>query len=684
MSTMAGFDVIIEVAKQTALRLIQANVQIGGARLSPPFAIDIPITLGTDSYAAVMVTGMSLDLVGDRGVSLVLHFENTSIISKAPPLAITLLDGTVTIGATLQLVDFGGPNQKALAADLGAATAKIAFSDAAKSRIAAGLSSLPLSVVQLTDIANAAMEAFVRAAGQQIIPKPTFTVVGGATGSISQGHFERLVLHNISGRSIGLFGMLLSDKPLGDPSQKGVSLIPQGQDLCVEIGQDAFHRLIFCPNLAGNGPVSGLPPSCGSGTFDHGGVTFTSFSDSFGSGQIDINGTFNKSGSCYDATGSVHATVTLSMAIVANKSVISAQVAVDDPFIDIDVPWYCTLLEIVVGPIGLLLEDSIRSSAKSSVGDLQSALSSFTGGGLVFGAGGLSGANFNRVSITTDAIVLTGTVAVDVPLSQSPGLTIVGSVTTSDRKPLSNGVYVVPGGCMEGNYPYFEVSQAQSGSFLAIATMLGKPLTLEWHLECWQGFFGYNSSPKLVSAAILGGSNGTARLDGVTTSFPLPLPGGSSVILPVDVSYAATAHTIKLSNVPAEGNYGFILTVKATDPAGHVATAKTGVGFEGDAVTILGGYQQRLAECVRELLERLKRIRIDRRVDVPPWVPVNYPDPGELARLIRFLAAQATEETDQFLLQAKLAHGSSYQRALASREAVDGPIVAALPGVRQG
>jgi hypothetical protein len=119
--------------------------------------------------------------------------------------------------------------------------------------------------------------------------------------------------------------------------------------------------------------------------------------------------------------------------------------------------------------------------------------------------------------------------------------------------------------------------------------------------------------------------------------------------------------------------------VKATDPAGNVATAQKGVGFEGDTVTILGGYQEKLAQCIRELLDRLKRIRTDQLVFIPQWVPVNYPDPGELAGLIRFLAAQSTGEADQFLLQAKLAHGSSYLRALSSREAVDGTPQAALP-----
>jgi hypothetical protein len=367
MSTMAGFDLVIEVSQKTVLHLIQANLRFAGRPLNPPFELDLPIPIGVDAYAAVMVTSMSLDLAAGQDVRLILNFENTSILSRIPSLAITLLDGKVTIHTGLQLIDAPGVNQKALAADLGAATVTVAFSDGARWKIAAGLVGLPIEAPTLIDLAEGQIQSFVRSAGLQVIPKPTFTVVPGNIGSISQGVFERLMLHNIAGQAVGLFGMLLPDKPLGDPSQKTASSIPLSQDLCVEIGADAFHRLIFCPNLAGTDPVSGLPPSCGSGSLDQGGVTFTNLSDTFIGGQINIDGTFDKSGFCYDAHGSIHAAVTLDISVIYHTQVIRAHVALDGPYIDVDVPWYCTLAEILVGPIGLVIEDSIRSSAKTSV-----------------------------------------------------------------------------------------------------------------------------------------------------------------------------------------------------------------------------------------------------------------------------------------------------------------------------
>lgn len=685
MSAMAGFDLVIEVSKQTVLHLIQANLKLAGQPLNPPFELDLPIPVGVDAYAAVMVTGMSLDLVAGQDVTLTLNFENTSILSRTPSLAITLLDGKVMIHTGLKLIDAPEMNQKALAADLGAATVTVAFSDDARWKIAAGLAGLLIDAPTLINLAESQIQTFIRSAGLQVIPNPTFTVVPGYNGSISQGRFERLMLHNIAGQAVGLFGMLLPDKPLGDPSQKTTSSIPLSQDLCVEIGADAFHRLIFCPNLAGNDPVSGLPPSCGHGSLDQGGVTFTNLSDTFIGGQINLDGTFNKSGFCYDAHGSIHAAVTLDLSVFLNKPVISAHVALDGPYIDVDVPWYCTLAEILVGPIGLVIEDSVRSSAKTSASDLQKAMSSLTGsGGLAFGTGGLAGALFDHIGINSEGIVVTGTVPVELPPPGTASIEILGSVTTSSRQRVSSGVYVVPDGCMKGSYPYLEDKRNQTGTFVVVPTLLGKPLSLEWHLECWQGFFGYSSSPKLVSGAILNGCSGTVVLDGVTTNFPMPLPGGSSVIQSVHIAYTTSSNTITLRNVRAEGNYGFILTVKATDPAGHVATARTGVSFESDVVAILGGYQEKHAECLRELLDRLKRVGIDRRVEVPPWVPVNYPDPGELVALLRFLAVQATEETDHLLLHTMLAHGSSYLRALNSREAVDAPSLVVQQGaVRQ-
>jgi hypothetical protein len=667
MSRMAGFDLVVEVSKQTALKLIQSNVAIGGTQLNPPFVL--PVTVGPESLAWVMVTGMSLDLVGDQGINLVLTFENTSIISTTPAFTITLLDGSMTIGAMMQLVDSGNPDEKVLAADLAAATATVVFSAAAESRITAGLAGIGIGTAQLVSIAEAGMEDFVRSAGKKVIPAPAFTVKPGIIGSISMGRFERLLLRNIAGRSIGLFGMLLPDKPLGNAGDRTSSSIPAGQDLSVEIGADAFHRLIFCANLAGSGPVSALPPTCGGGSLARNGVTFTSFSDTFGHGHIDIDSSFQKSETCYEATGSVHARVTLSLAKIANQSVVSAHVTVDEPHIDVDVDWYCELAQALLGPLGLWLRAEMEASAKSAAKDLQSAVSSITGGGLVFGTG-LAAARFNSVSIDPEAIVLCGTIAVDLPLPESPGLALAGSVTTARRWRIAEGEYVVTHACWGGTYPYYQEAQAQSGTFLVVPALLGTPLTLEWRLECWPGYFGFNGT-KFVGPPILGGQSGEAVLADVTTAYPLPLPGGTSIVQPVRVSYDATNTRIRVGNIPADGNYGFMISVKATDPAGKVATASIGVRFEGDGVAILGDYHAKLAECIAGILERIKRRRLDEVGEVPPWVPVNYPRPDELIALMRFLAAAGTAETDQALLHTKLAHASSYLRALAHREAIE-------------
>jgi hypothetical protein len=716
MSIMAGFDLVVEVTPATALRLIQANVSLGGVQLAPPFTLDLPLFAGSDGYASVIVSSMSIELVGERSVRLFLNFENTSIISKNPALEITLLDGTVTIDVVLQLVDLPDPGKKALAADLGAAVVDVVFSAQAQARINAAMRTPGVATLKpfdyasiikgvttkarkhrpikdkaapalskanlITGFAKAALGSFVQAAGLQVIPAPTFNVVPGNTGSISRGQFERLVLRNISNESIGLFGMLLPEKPMGDPGQKVHSIIPASKDVSIEIGEDAFHRLIFCANLAGTGNVSALPPACGTGSLDRNGVTITQVRDSFGSGKIDVDMNFSKSGTCYNATGSVHAAITLNTVKAGGQTVLSASVAVDEPSIDVDVPWYCSLASVVLGPIGLLLSDAIQSSARGSADDLKASAAALTGaGGLTFGTGGLSGVTIGGVTINPEEIVLSGLVAVDLPIPASPELQILGSVTTAQSQEASSGFYLVPSGCMEGAYPYKETLQQQSGTFLARPTLLGKPVHLEWRLECWQGYWGFGSAPKLVSAAIPAGASLTLVLDGVTTGYPFPLPGGSSIVQPVHIDYETTPNTIKLSNRPGEGNFGFILSVTATDPAGHSLTAHTGVGFEGDHVAIFGGYQEKMVECASEYLAKARRISIDRREFIPPWVPVNYPPFENVIDLFTHLAAQGTEEAEHILAHAKLAHASSFQRALVANRLADGPARVMAPGL---
>jgi hypothetical protein len=670
---MAGFDLLVQVSKEAVLRLVQANVRLAGVALVPPFGIDIPLSFVSDGIAAIIVKGVSLRLFGVSGVELIMKFDNSSIVSEA--LTVTLLDGSVSIKAGLSLIDRDG--RKLMAADLGNATTLVNFSPASETKIKSALAGGPIDFTLLSAAANSAVQAFLASAGTQTISNPAFIVEPGKRGSISTTRFERLVLQNVSNEAIGLFGMLLPERPLGDPSQLQRSGIPAGRDVSIQIGPEAFRQLIFCANLADSGQP--LPPPCGSGTLDYNGVKITELKDTFGDGQIDIGCRFEKSGTCYDAKGVVNSAMTLSLSKTDGRTTVNAHVAVGEPSIDVDVPWYCTLGEVLMGPVGLLIADKIQSDAMKSSSSLGNVTSGWAGGGAVFGTGNIPGVSFDHIAIDPASITLAGKLPANIPEAQKPGVTITGSVTVEDTDRASQGTYVVAAGCMKGRYPYVEERRQQRGSFYALAPLLGKPLIINWQLEHWEGFWTSNSSPRLLAAVALDQSSGSVSLDGVKTAYCFPLPGGSTTAQTVTIHYETNQNLLTLRNNASEGHFALTLRATVTDPAGNTAQMTTSVAFEGQSVTMLGEYHIRVVRCYNGLTQRVTRVGPNNIGTIPQWVPVNYPRPDELAKLVGFLARQATEEGDSLLLHTKLAHGASFRRALAAPYAAQGFEIAQAP-----
>ncbi|HEY3203987.1 MAG TPA: hypothetical protein VGL03_10035 [Thermoanaerobaculia bacterium] len=674
MSVLAGFDLVIEVSRETVLELAKANVEFGGQSINPPFEIFVPVAYpGASGLGHLIVHKVDLMLAGDRDVMLAFFFHNSSVIVD-PPLSITasLLDGTMGVKATLELVDSGKPLKKVVSADLSNATVNLQFSDAAEARIASALAGKPLDPATFKSLARQKAESYVRAVGRQTLPLE-FQVEPGKFGSVSDGIFERLELHNILGtpnmffqfeQAVGLFGMLLPGIPSGDHSQKDGPAILSGHDLAFSVSARAFHRLVFCPAIAAPAKLSvaELPPSCGSGGgIDRDGVTLTSISDTFADGRIDVNGTVEKSGTCYDAHGSFHAAVTFS--IVAGQLV--ANTAVDTPSIVVEIPWYCQLATALLGPIGLIISGIVSSSMDDSIQKMKSMTDGLAGKGMTFGTGGFGGAKFDDVAVSPEGLTLHGFAPeIYLPLPQSPGISIEGSVVTDGYVGGSQGSYTVEAGCLEGTYPYTEVQQAQIGTYVAVPTLLGRPLQLEWRVEKINGYVSKFAAQMAVFDHLKGA--GTTVVGSVNTHYPLPLPDGLDVVQDVHVGYTA-GKVLVLKNTPPEGCFGLKVSVIALDPMGQSVSATSGVQFDGDVVEIGGGYHEKLAECIRFWIGVAEGYKLQDRV--PRWVPVNYPPEAQLVEFIRFMFAVDTPEAQELLPHVRLAHGTSYTRALLSREA---------------
>jgi hypothetical protein len=653
MSLMAGFDLIAEVSREAILRLLQQTVLMEGRAIVTPFDLDVPVStpVGEELLAHMIVTQLALDLVGDRDVQLSFNFANSSIISDTPGLfAVSLLDGVITVRVALQLFD-EPPYRKVVGADLGQAAVELQLTPGAEAKVTAALGTLPLPSAMFIQLGRQAVETYVRGMGVQKLPT-RFIVVPGISGSIELVQFERLELHNIRNLAVGLFGMLIPGAPSGNVGSKTTTAIAPGHDVAVSVSARAFHELIFCPNLGDplNLTTPQLPPTCGQGEgIVHDGVTLTRIQDQFVNGGIDVAGNVSKSGTCYDATGSFHAVTTISM----SGSALVSSTVVDPPYIHVVVPWYCQLVMALLGPIGLAIQAAMDSSAKSNVQTLMESMKAMSGGGGVpFSTSGFPGARFDAVQVSPEGLTLNGRIDTNLPAAETPGVRLVGSVTPGELRFLSTGTFHVDLACMEGDYSYLEYRQAQSGSYGVVPTLLGRPLTLEWSLADQSG----------ASAVALTAATGQATLT-VASKFPFPLPGGTWKVGQVHVSYQKGMNSIQLSNDATEGSFAILLNVRATDPAGNVATASRWVHFDGSVVIIDDDYQVRLAQCIGSWIGVVNR-KILQRDRVPPWVPVNLPELPVLADFVRAVMRVGTPEADQYLALVTLAHGPTLTRAL--------------------
>ncbi len=691
MSLMAGFDLVIEISRETILKLIK-NFKLGDVPLNPPFELEIPITTnGVSGFAHIIVNELLFELVGDHELKLTLMFGDSSVFITSPlTLDVTGLDGDFEITASMQFMDTV-PMHRALSVNLQAATTAINFTPTAETRILSALSGTPLRPRDFKDIANQELQNYVRSIGLKPLPFE-FMVEPGVNGSIKPlPKFEKIEAHNIGNEAVGVFGiLLLANDANADHTQKTGTAIMAGHSVCISISPGAVHSLIFCPAvvcslardttmltetqcLESGGEVLSsliafLPPSCGQAEgIVRDGVTITNISDSFASGHIDINGSFKKSGHCYEAHGSFHASISYHL----SEGNLVPTVALDKPQVDVDIAWYCWLASTVLwnafGPVILVGIEHValeiaNTAAQKTIGK---AFKNFEETGTDLNLPGV----FDEVAVTPEGMTMNGKLSVSVPSVFGKNLSISGSVVTSNKERLgASETYHEESGCLAGDYSFEQQLQHQVGFYEAFARLLGRPLALEWELA-----YGYGlstSTPLVISSAPLIGPSGTVTLSNVETHYPVPLPGGSALTQPVNIEYSISGDRVQLRNMPLEGNYSVWLSVTATEPDGDVLKAGMSVQFEGYAVTMGSGYQEKVAECFSNILREMRRVGVKQPNNpIPPWVPVNHPKPDELLTLMRYLASVGTLQAEDVLAHTRLSHGSSFYRAIFSQEA---------------
>lgn len=682
MSKMADFDFVLELSNEALLQLIKANWTIAGTPANPPFEIMLLVSqAGIGANVHLIVDDLKLDLNSDDTITLTLEFSNSSLIATQPfALTLSQLDGAVTVKAPILLVNGKTTTQKVLAANLSNATVSLNLSAAANTIISNALQGLSVNTQVLTGLLQQEVQNYVQGLGTQTFPQ-SFSVVSGKDGSLSQ--FEKLEVHCIPNadrkkQALGLFAILLTaNHAKGNHNLKQTTAIHPSREVSVSISPGVFQKLIFCPAVAKKllpketditKALAKLPGACGSaGGLPISGATLTSIGSSFGQGYIDVNGTINKSGTCYDANGSFHGKITL--VFQSGYHNLRSKVTVDDPDVNVSIPWYCWLAAwAVLGEVGLIVTGIINGVASSIADDIaKDALGDVFGNKVLSGidVNTIPGIDFDKVAITPEGLTLLGRIEVKLPEAQTRSVALQGSVATAESQVLSTGTFKSRERCPEGDYPYKEYAQKQVASYRVVPKLLGLPLKYVWKISAGRmlGLI-YEQGDEVV---LPGNASGTVSIPKVNTHYPFPLPDGNFVTQNIHIGYEISGDMVKLTNMPKEGNYFIWLYVKATDPMGHTAETIVQGHFEGDAVKLEGGYENDMAVCLDLLNQKLRNLSFKARKPLlRHWLLPDHPPAEELINFVNTLLDSGMPESDEMLAHVRLLFGQSFNQALGS------------------
>lgn len=706
MTILAGYDLVLELRREALLRALQAKVRIQDQFLIPPFELNAPFSINEIAgNLQLLINGLDLHLLaGTDRIALVMTFSNSNISTEKSPLvdegSVALLSGVLRIETPLHLRDRRTEGQaattKRVTVALDVSATHIEFDASSRERITAEIDGLMTwDDFQRRGDENAT--AFVWSFGA-IEVGDGFSVLEGVDGSIGPLRFERLdTLRCVTEEVVVLFGnLLLENHNNGDSARK--TYIAVGRDaqknrdyeICLAISASAFRALQFCPDVfmdishREDMPdrafvTQHMPGCCGSAesirTDDD--VDVVELCDTFEVGWIRIDGRFRKSGFCYEASGGFQGQVGMRVVTEAPPGQppvrqLRTTVTYSPPTVDAHVDWYCkaaaallggTLWSPVIGATLAAVADSIatvvaRIFADPPPGNERTGI-----------PGGLPReVSLGDAQIDPEGFLMQCIWDISRPYlgdEKKPSVRLI-------EGPMDNTLWDIPKigrfhyssvYCGDGDFSYSAVRQNQRHSFTAVTRLLARPVQFEFWLEVYEGFWGRESSPQLISSVQLTGASGSVVLP-VNTHYPLPMPDGIEVTRHnATIEFTRTnASSVTFSNDPADGNYRCSLRVRAQDATGQVVEDWAGMIFEGVAVEPDHAYKQHIFACQLRAAKDAARTLPTEAFDLPILGP--FPDPRVVVEAMRSALASNHPLKKEMVgtLQASL--GSKYRSFL--------------------
>jgi hypothetical protein len=728
MTLLAGYDLVLEMTKDTLLRHIKGQAKFASSALAPPFDLTIdwparsfssPTELIQLPAGVLYLRANTIDIAlvpGTFTVGVNIGFSSGAI--AAGSLQVGGLDGYFVTWANLTIVDDPAPLAaiagyvlKSASLDFRTSTTELHLSRQGQTNLESGISESHATVTaaELENEIQSQLGAMARSGQPPLIPQPGFPTRSAGDGSLGdptaayQGPVLRSVdaIQCVTPDVVAIFATLLTDSVGGSPTSKTATAVVPGNDVALIISSESFRRLKLCPGLIqkmrpelANAHEAELrqqaavllPSLCGSASgIDYKNVTITrlwsSMVDGSPDGHINFDGAFSKEGTCYAAYGSFHSE--LHPQIVNGQ--FETQSSAPTHSVDIHVPWYCDLALYVVA----VFFEPAAAALGGVFGNITDGLFGLVGDALApspttpkpktTGFQGLKSVTFNQVATRAEGLIIGGRWEVEVPAGVSRSLEIVGSVEP-DGIPVFGleKQYTTHAGpiCPSRTFPYREWTQQLKGDFELLLDGWVEPVSIAWTLEQYRGFIGWDSAPTLTSSATLDPTPATQwanlRAD---SRFDAPPPQGPTLWdNPLALMYEGTDRSVTLHNNPSQGSYGLTLHARVTDAAGVSMDAFSTVAFKGEGVDIYGGYDDFMRACAIASRIYISKFRVR-----PAAVPRDG-DPGGLATLIDALMDSPSKDAnlaaEGLFEYALIRYGDDFSRALTR-------IRTGLPGMPQ-
>lgn len=627
MTILAGFDFVSEISHAALLKQLASTPVVGEQMFRTPFELTVPGALGSAHF---IVDKLELDINGDNTVTIALEFSKSSVTTTAnPPASIHPLSGTITVNLRVVLEPTAPTVSVAL--DFAQCPVSLLLSAASQQLIAQAAALIQNTPAQLTATFEAMLRTYLQSRTKAILPGG-YTVNPDVDGALQPLSLRTLRLRcfgpaDKSQQGVGLFGNFFAEtQNAGNPVVRERSAVPAAQDTLMALSLRSFRTFLWCPRLAGSlagklgrpAPLlsSEMPGTCGSAaSIDVDEVTVTNIDAFFGQGRIQVNVNFEKSGTCYEASGSMVTYLRLTVA----GGTITPNVEPQTPQVDVNVDAVCEIAGwILAGPIGGLLAQSIEDTLEGVAGTAAlSAVEAMTGQSL--NAPSARGIQLTGVAVSPEEIALSGRILAYQPPPPTSDLSFTLETKTALELEPSDGAWATQLWCQNRveSYAYTETLLKQSQRFLLRPTLIALPMTVTYSIRGgngpWQKMLipsNFFDSPAITVPAL-------------ECRYPHPLPaGGSIVVQDVVLKYKLQGNRITLYSRKGDGNFAVDLRAEVLDgngqpPPGVDAMPTLSVFFESDIVVMGEQYKNDLKECADAVKATSTKNAKSRRV--PRW-----------------------------------------------------------------